>query len=139
MSHEIFSAPWADAWAEELRASSAYRQAAATWEGSMIFETADQDTGAATGVFLDLWHGECRAARPASERDQGLADYVIRAQIEVWQRVLAGDLEPIFGLMSGKLQLLRGSLAKLTPQLPAARELVAAAARIDTVYPTTGC
>ena len=54
---------------------------------------------------------------------------------ETWKRVLAGDLEPIFGIMSGKLELARGSLAKLVPQIAAARELVAAAARIDTVFP----
>ncbi len=36
MSHEIFSHDWAASWADELRASGAYREAAATWEGSLV-------------------------------------------------------------------------------------------------------
>ena len=38
MTHDAFGASWADAWAGELRASDAYRQAAATWEGSLVLE-----------------------------------------------------------------------------------------------------
>ncbi len=32
MSHEVFTEPWARAWAGELRSSDAYRRAARTWE-----------------------------------------------------------------------------------------------------------
>ena len=137
MSHEVFSATWAAAWGEELGNSEAYREAAATWEGSMLLEiTGDGgQTASPRAVFVDLWHGECRAARSAEQRDLDTADYVIRAEAEIWRRVLAGDLEPIFGLMSGKLKLARGSLAKLTPYLAASRELVRAAARVDSSFP----
>ena len=137
MSHQAFSQEWALAWAEELRASDAYRRAAAKWEGSlalvMTYGNPQPDAGDAC-VFADLWHGECRSARRAGEEDREQADFVIAGGVEVWKRVLAGELEPIFGIMSGKLKLERGSLAKLVPQVAAARELVAAAARIDTVF-----
>lgn len=86
-------------------------------------------------VFADLWHGECRAARRASDEDREGADFVIRADAGTWQRVLGGDLEPIFGIMSGKLKLTRGSLARLTPHLAASRELVLAATRVDSTFP----
>lgn len=135
MSHEVFTDTWAEAWAQELRISNAYRQAAEAWEGSVLLRmTAD---GAATdrAVFVDLWHGECRSARAADASDVEEADYVIQADLDVWSRVLAGDLEPIFGLMSGKLKLTRGSLAKLTPYMAASRELVAAASRVDSRFP----
>ena len=130
MSHQVFSEDWAEAWAEELRASDAYREAAATWEGSLaLVMTGD---GGDQAVFVDLWHGECRDARPASGDDRQTADFVIAADSEIWRQVLAGKLEPIFGIMSAKLKLERGSMAKLVPQVKAAKELVAAAARIDT-------
>ena len=48
--------------------------------------------------------------------------------------MLQGELEPLFGIMSGKLQLRRGSLVRLTPYINAARELVRAAARVDTTF-----
>ncbi len=137
MSHPAFSESWAAAWGEELRASDAYRRAAATWEGSLVLEMkAGPSEPASEGraVFVDLFRGECRDVRPADDGDLRRADFVIRAAAETWQRVLAGELEPIFALMSGKLELARGSLAKLVPQAAAARELVAAAARIDTEF-----
>ena len=134
MRHLAFGRSWADAWAAELRASDAYREAAATWEGSLVLEmTIDGDSGRA--VFVDLWHGECRGARAATDDDREQTDYQIRAGVETWQRVLAGELEPIFAIMAGQLKLTRGSLAKLVPQVSAARELVAAAARIETEFP----
>lgn len=133
MSHEVFSEQWARAWAAELSASDAYREAAATWEGSLALVMTG-DTGD-RAVFVDLWHGECRDARPASGDDRQSADFVIVADTEIWKLVLAGELEPVFGIMSAKLKLERGSLAKLVPQVKAAKELVAAAARIDTAFP----
>ncbi len=128
MSHLVFSAPWADAFAAELSRSEAYRQAAATWEGSILLQTA------ANGVFLDLWHGECRSARPATAEDESSADYVLFADEAIWQKVLHGELEPLFGIMSGKLKLQRGSLVRLTPYIQAARELVHAASRVATSF-----
>ncbi len=135
MSYEAFSEEWAQQWAEELRASDAYREAAATWEGSLalVMKTAE---GAPKAVFADLWHGECRAAGLASDEDREGADFVIAADIETWEQVLASTLEPVMGIMSGRLQLERGSLAGLVPQVKAAKELVAAAARVDTVFPS---
>ncbi|MEM7355354.1 MAG: SCP2 sterol-binding domain-containing protein [Acidobacteriota bacterium] len=134
MRHQVFTESWAQAWAEELRTSDAYRTAATTWEGSIVLEMAG-DAATARSVFVNLWHGECRDARAASETDREQADYLIRADSAIWKRVLAGDLEPIFGLMSGKLKLVRGSLAKLTPYMAASRELVQAAARVESAFP----
>ncbi len=139
MSHEVFTEPWARAWADEIRSSDAYRRAARTWEGSLVLEmTADPVAAVDDGraVFADLWRGECRDARVASAADLAGADYVIRASAPVWQRVLAGRLEPIFGLGSGKLKLARGRLAKLTPYAKASRELVRAAARVESHFPS---
>ena len=135
-----FSQDWAENLARELRASDAYRAAAETWEGPLVLALApdgddgDEDHGA-HAAFLDLWHGECRDARAANDDDRSQAEFLIAAGADAWRRVLAGELEPIFALMSGKLKLVRGSLAKLLPQAIAARELVAAATRINTVFP----
>ena len=142
--HEVFSEPWVSAWADEIRGSDAYRQAAATWEGSVALAMSvlgDAERGAdrsgERGVFLDLWHGECRDARVASDADLEQADFVLAADLDVWRRVLARDLDPIMGLMTGKLKLRRGSLAKLTPQMNASKELVLAATRVATAFPET--
>ena len=138
-THEVFTDAWVDAWVAEIRTSDSYRQAAGTWEGSVALATVGLGGGEASerGVYLDLWHGECREARVASDDDLQQADFVLAADLDVWRRVLARDLDPIMGLMTGKLKLRRGSLAKLTPQMNASKELVLAATRVPSSFPET--
>ena len=138
MSFEVFTQRWAQAWADELRASADYRSAALKWEGSLLLEMeADPDDGVAEdrAVFLDLWHGDCRGARIPDDEDRDEARYVIRAGARQWRQVLAGEVEPITGLMSGQLELARGSLARLVPYVKASKELLAAATRIGSHFP----
>lgn len=138
MSLEVFTQRWAQAWADELRASLEYRRAALKWEGSLLLEMAADPASGVAGeraVFLDLWHGDCRGARVPDDEDREQATYVIRAAARVWKRVLRGEIEPLLGLMTGKLELRRGSLARLTPYAKASKELLAAATRIDSHFP----
>ena len=130
--HDVFTSPWVEAWVGEIRSSETYRRAAAGWEGSLALELLGDESRA---VLLDLWHGECRSGRVASAEELTSADYVLAAELATWKRVLGGEIEPIFGLMSGKLKLRRGNLAKLTPYVTASKELVAAAARVPTHFP----
>jgi putative sterol carrier protein len=138
MAAELFGEEWARAWGEELSRSEAYRAAAATWEGAMIFGmTPDESLGVGTPrrVLLDLWHGACRAAR-AVEEDLAEVPYVVIGGPAVWKEVLEGTIEPLRALMSGQLKLARGSVARLLPYIAAARELLAAARRIPTEFPS---
>ena len=135
---ELFGEEWARAWGEELARSEIYRTAAARWEGSMVF---GMNPDAALGilaprwVFLDLWHGHCRAARMACEADLAAARYVVAAGAVAWKEVLEGRVEPLRAFMSGKLELARGSVARLLPYVAAAKELLAAARRVPTEFP----
>lgn len=135
--HEVFTAPWVLAWADEIRGSDAYRKAAASWEGSLALAMTDLGDGhdGERGVYLDLWHGECRAARVAGEGDLDTTDYVLAADLSTWKRVLQRELDPILGLMTGKLKLRRGSVTQLTPYLNASKELVLAATRVPSTFP----
>ena len=136
MALEAFTEPWLGSWVDEIRASEAYRASAASWEGTLGLEVREAGRDApAHAVFLDLWHGECRGARLASADDLQTADFVLTAPLATWKLVLHGKLDPIFGLMTGKLKLSRGNVAKLTPYMQASKDLVAAAARIETVFP----
>jgi putative sterol carrier protein len=135
---KLFGDEWAQFFREEIGASEGYARAAKGWEGAMVFAMAtDEAMGALSGrgVYLDLWHGVCRAARAASREDLDGASYVVTAAAAVWQEVLEGRLEPLLGIMSGKLKLARGSFARLLPYITAARELLAAAQRVPTEFP----
>ena len=135
MSHEVFTEAWAQAWHQELTASDAYREAASEWEGSILLEWKGAGEGPHPGIFADLWHGECREARVATDEDRANADFIIRTGLDGWKQILAGKVDPIFGLMTGKIELARGSVPQLMPFMNASKELVAAAARIDSIFP----
>ena len=135
---EVFGDEWARVFREEIAASEGYARAAQNWEGAMVLAMAtDEAVGILSerGVYLDLWHGVCRAARAASREDLDAASFVVTAAAVVWQEVLDGRLEPLLGIMSGKLKLARGSFARLLPYVTAAKELLAAAQRVPTEFP----
>jgi putative sterol carrier protein len=135
---ELFSEAWAVTAATAIRASLSYPKAAATWEGAIVLKLqADPSLGVAEdrSAFFDLWHGECRLARAATTTDLEEAAYVIAADAFTWQQVMAGKLEPIAGLLRGKLKLHKGNVAALARYVVAAKEMVACAASVPTRFP----
>lgn len=133
---EAFSLRWAEAWAAELNASAAYREAAERWEGAVALVLDDPDPEAGRAVVLDLWHGECRSARTAEpEAAREGAAYVFQGGREAWRHILCDGGSPVMALMSGKVRLAKGSLASLLPYASAAKELLELAGKVPTVFP----
>lgn len=135
---ELFGPAWAERLERELGASESYRRAAASWKGSLAFDLQPDGTPgfpAPRGLFLDLLHGNCRAARPALPGDLAKADFCLRGPAAVWLRLLGGTLEPAAALMGGSLKLTRGSLFFLLPHLGAAKALLACARLVPTHLP----
>ena len=127
-----------DEWLGEFRAlingSEEYRQASSDWEGDISFVMeAEPDRGVPDDLVarLDLWHGECRDARMISEQEAEETPYAIRAPYSRWREVLDGELDPVKGMVQGKLKL-RGDLAEIIRHVRAAQELV----RLTTLVPT---
>jgi putative sterol carrier protein len=140
MKVQLYSDDWAKAAAGVIASSESYRSAARTWEGSMVFTLqADPSLGVPENrsVFFDLWHGECRDGRSATPADLEAATYIISADAFTWRQVMEGNLEPIAGLMRGKLKLARGNMAVLARYVLAAKELVRAATQVETEFPGT--
>ena len=137
MSHEVFTQDWAVAWGEAIRASDAYRTAAQRWRWLMvIIMTFDPALGLPErAVFLDLFEGDCREARSATEADRAAVPYILSGDFDTWKQVLERELDPILALMTAKLKLPKGSLAALLPYVTAAREMVAAAAQVPYRLP----
>lgn len=138
MASEIFTDAWAQEWHEEINDNTDYKKAAARWEGAIgMVMTADGDMGISEEriVVADLWHGDSRGAKAMTSADLDDVPYVIKANPETWKKVLAGRLDPIVGLMGGKLKLAKGGLFALLPYAKAAKELVASAIAVDTDFP----
>ncbi|HVT61621.1 MAG TPA: SCP2 sterol-binding domain-containing protein [Thermoanaerobaculia bacterium] len=138
MARELFTLEWALAWRDQIGANGAYQAAARTWKWPLVLVMkADPGLGLPDerSIYLDLFQGECREARVATAADLEQAPFLLSADPRTWKQVLERRLEPIPGLMRGKLKLVKGSLAVLLPYVLAAKELVESATRIDTSYP----
>lgn len=138
MAAEIFTDEWAQEWHEEINVNDNYKKAAAKWEGAIgMVMTEDEGMGIPKErvVVADLWHGDSRSAKAITSADLDDVPFVIKANPEAWKKVLAGRLDPIVGLMGGKLKLAKGGLFALLPYAKAAKELVASAIAVDTEFP----
>lgn len=138
MAHEVFTESWAQAWAEELNHSAAYAKSALTWEWPLVLvmeADPDENIPDPRAIYVDLYHGKCRAARVATAADLDSAPYVIAGDPFTWREVMDGQLEAIAGIMRGRLVLTRGNMVVLARYVPAATELVRAAARIESTFP----
>jgi putative sterol carrier protein len=128
---------WLTEYVERINSSKSYEEAAASWEGdlSYVFE-AEPDKGvpADIWVWIDLWHGKCRGARfdvPQAEGEK--AKFLIRAPYSRWKDVIRRDLDPIKGMMQGKLKL-KGDLPTIVRYVKAANELVNIASSVPTEF-----
>jgi len=131
------SEDWLNVYVERINASPEYREAAATWEGDVcyVFEP-EPDKGVPEEIWawLDLWHGECRSSKYDLSTDEGgKARFIIRAPYSRWKEVIRKELDPVKGMMQGKLRL-KGDLPTIVRYVKAANELVNLAGTVPTEF-----
>lgn len=129
--------PWFQEFILAINASDRYRAAAADWEGDVAFQIeAEPDKGVPETVWgwLDLWRGSCRSGGVVDERKALESRYLISAPYSRWREVLEGDLDPIRGMMQGKLRV-RGDLPTIIRYVNAANELVHLTGTVETEFP----
>lgn len=131
------SEEWMKLYVEKINSSKDYEEAASTWEGDLayVFE-AEPDKGVPNDVWswADLWHGKCRDSKwdiPAEEGEK--AKFIIRAPYSRWKEVINKELDPVKGMMQGKLKL-KGDLPTIVRYVKASNELVNLAAQVPTEF-----
>ena len=130
------SQEWFESFADVINASEEYRTAAAAWEGDIAFRIVaqpDRNVPRDLWGYLDLWHGACRDARVIDPAAGDAAAYTIAAPFTRWKDVLEGELDPIKGMMQGKLRV-RGDLPTIVRYVRAANELVRLTGMVDTQF-----
>jgi putative sterol carrier protein len=131
------SEEWLREYVQRINGSESYRAAAETWEGDVAYVIeAEPDKGVPEDVWawLDLWHGECREGRIVSMEEGEKARFVIRAPYTRWKEVIKKDLDPVKGMMQGKLKL-KCDLPTIVKYVKAANELVNTAQTVPTEFP----
>jgi putative sterol carrier protein len=140
MPNEVFTDQWSSACRQRLNARGRFAEVAGSWKSPVaLLMRADPRLGVLRDrmVYLELRDGECQLARVAGEGDRERAEFILAADAAQWKRLLDGDLDPIPAVMTGKLKLERGSLARLLPHAPAAKELIAAAREAGGHFPAS--
>ncbi|HWC32638.1 MAG TPA: SCP2 sterol-binding domain-containing protein [Actinomycetota bacterium] len=133
---EFPSEEWLKEFIDRVNASDAYRQAAAQWEGDVCFVfEAEPDKGVPEDIYgiLELWHGECRGGRLVPKDEGESAPFVIRAPYSRWKEVIKRELDPVKGMMQGKLKL-KGDLPTIVRYVKASNELVNLATTVPTEF-----
>jgi putative sterol carrier protein len=136
MSYLFPSDEWIKAFREEVNTSESYRKSATKWEGDFYW-IVEPGPGVAEPVvlYIDLWHGEARDALKLDSEDAKSPEFVIRASLNTWRRVIEKKLDPIQAMITGQLKL-KGTMSKIMRFPKAASELVNCATKVPTEFPS---
>lgn len=131
------SAEWLDAYKDAINASPEIAEFAKDWERDIVIVVeAERDKG----IPYDLWalfdidHGKVREARIVAPEEGERATYVISAPYTEWKNVVQGRVDPIKGMLQGKLKV-RGDVHALASEVKATEALVKAARGITSGFP----
>lgn len=127
---------WIKALMAELNQSSAYEEAAHTWEGDFCFIVEPGGTlEKPVTLYMDLWHGKCRQAYELNEANDGHSPaFTLSAPVATWKKVINKQLDPVQGMMTGKLHI-KGNMGMIMKHVRAAKELVENCTHIPTEFP----
>ncbi|MGH7282841.1 MAG: SCP2 sterol-binding domain-containing protein, partial [Polyangiaceae bacterium] len=138
MSHDFPSQAWADAYKEAINTNDAYKVAGKDWTHGAVAMVVTQDAALGiaedTALWLDVDKGECKSCKMMPAKDAQDAPFVIVAPYARWKEVIKRELDPIKGMMQGKLKLTKGHMPTIVKYVNSSRELVNTTARVDTKF-----
>ena len=138
MAHTFPSPEWAAQYKDAINANTAYKLAGKDWTFGVIALVikADESIGIQedTGIWLDVHQGECRDCRVVGAEQSNHAAFVLLADYGRWKQVIHNELEPIKGMMQGKLKLTKGQLPIIVKFVAAAKELVESTHNVETRF-----
>lgn len=139
MAYTFPSKEWTAAFAAAVNENEEYKKHGKPWVfGSVAMVVrANPALGIERdqGLVLDVHEGACRGAvyGSADEVTKGAA-FVIVADYPRWKDVIEDRLDPIKGMMEGKLKLTVGHLPTMIRFVESSRALVRSAAAVPTDF-----
>jgi putative sterol carrier protein len=131
------SVEWMEEYKKQINISEGYKKAAATWTAGAValVISAKPEIGINEdfGMWLDLHQGVCRDAKKVALEEAQKAPFCITSDYARWKQVIRKELEPVKGMMQGKLKL-KGDLPTIVRYVKAAQELVECTTRIETKF-----
>ena len=132
------SAEWCAAYKDAINTNPRYKEAGKDWTHGVVamIVKADPALGIAedTGMWLDVDRGECKGCKLVSAAEAQGAAFVIVADYARWKTVIKKELDPIKGMMQGKLKLTKGHMPTIVKYVNSSRELVESTSRVPTRF-----
>jgi putative sterol carrier protein len=132
------SEEWVANYKEAINSNPAYKVGGANWDKGVVALVckARPDIGLAedTGIWLDLHKGVCRDARIVPAPEAMKAPFAITGEYDRWKQVIRKELDPIKGMLQGKLRL-KGDLPTIVRFVEASKALVESAGMVPTKFP----
>lgn len=126
------SAEWLDAFKNKLNSDQRYAQVAKTWEGDMYFVIDPEGNLAEQMVmYLDLWHGECRAVEMVDDIAKYSPAFSLKAGYNNFAGVLTGKLDPMQAMLTRKLDV-KGNMAVMMRNVPTVLDFVRCAREVTS-------
>ena len=137
----MFSFPsveWVAAYKDAINGNPAYKVGGANWDKGVValICKARPDLGMPEdlGIWLDLHKGMCREARLVTVAEALKAPFCITGEFDRWKQVIRHELDPIKGMLQGKLRL-KGDLPTIVRFVDASKALVDSAGMVPTKFP----
>ena len=137
MAIDFPSEAWTVAYREKVNSDPAYKEAGKTWTyGALAFVVSKEPSiglNEDTAFILDVHEGFCRKAWIANLEEAKAQPFCITGSYAQWKAVMKKQLDPIKGMMQGKLKL-KGNLPIIVKHVKAAQALVENCGRVDTHF-----
>jgi putative sterol carrier protein len=138
MPHDFPSVEWTQAYRDAINANEAYKTAGKDWTHGVVAMIVKADPTLKipedVGMWLDVNQGSCRECKLVSAAEAQEAPFVIVADYARWKQVIKRELDPIKGMMQGKLKLTKGHMPTIVKYVNASRELVESTSRVETKF-----
>jgi putative sterol carrier protein len=123
---------WIHVLVEKLNSDEKYARVAKNWEGDLLFDIEpDEILQDRKLIYLDLWHGRCRAGASLEDPGEREAAFVLRAPYGNFVRVLKGEWHPMQAMMTRKLHV-EGNMVYMMRNVPTVLEFVRCCQDITT-------
>lgn len=130
MSAVFPSLEWLQELEKKLNSDEKYAQIAKNWEGDMLCQLdADDRLDKQMLLYIDLWHGKCRAVAMWDEIGEKKPAFILKASYTNFLRVLQGDLDPMQAMLTRKLGV-KGNMAVMMRNVPTVLDFVRCASEI---------
>jgi len=131
---KFFTQEWIDEFVKAVNSSEEYANAAKDWEGDFLF-VVEPDEGLEKPMYayIDLYHGKARKGYVVEDPSKVRAAFEFRGKLSSWKKLLAGEIDPIKGLVTRKFEL-KGNMAMVMRYAKAAKLLVECTKQVETEF-----